>query len=64
MGQFDVYEFLKKNKDRWYSTDELREVFKLRNISENCRKVSKMNNIQRDTSEKPYRYRYLGVGTQ
>ena len=39
MSQQEVHKFLKKNKNKWFSTNQIKEKFKLKNTTNNLNRL-------------------------
>ena len=54
MSQEEVYKFLKKNKNKWFTTKELRKKLKIGCVSANLKKLKKYGEIRMRIKKTPY----------
>ena len=51
MSQQEVYNFLKKNKTKWFHTSEIKKKLKVESASDNLRKLFKNKEVLRKTGQ-------------
>jgi len=60
MGQQEVYDFLKKNKRKWFTSKEIAEglLVSIGSVTNNLKKLRKTNSIKHKLLNNKYKYMF------